>query len=734
MKENTENLHRTRDDGGDRLKGEPELAKLHAAIDDIAAEGHSGIGRTRSQNDGIRYAEWPGQSPDGLKREEFLNEEPEPFEGAMDSRVPLMDMFINEDMMLCLVAMLRSQIMVKGMGGEDSQKAGNIAVLLKWILNNQLGISWIKEHVKLANYYFGDTPGAGLLSIRWDEERCLEYREVTVEELLGLYVQMVMESFPDTDPDTEDGSGLRPDMEDRAWAAAENFMAALGNEETDEDVLAEILQSFFEYISDSRARKVVRGLRTEGRARFPAPYTKYNGVRVCARRLYSDVFFRSGLTEFDRAPYWFEIAWYSETELWDKHATHGWRKSFIEELLKHEGEDAFGKFYSERHRIRHSMPQDHKGLYQVIHVRYQAVNSDYVPGRYFQTISKFVDEFAHERQLMDYAHGSYDGVLYQREAVSQWVMDSRGLPEVLGNAQAQIKTLLDTGGDNAIIGGLPPMVTTRRGRGDKLYIQPLRELQARRPDEYKWLDPPAYPQAVLEMSDRIKRLASEYNGRPDEGVAPETVALHREWKVIWWMAHVRESVRQILALYQQYMPEETLNQIVDGQGNQLFATKEEIKGQFDVLFSIDMRMFDPEFMQQVGQIVRDILLAMDRDRTIDPSPIVESMLYMLLPHVAEKSLRTRDAAVEDELTDEFARYVEIIGGKEPELPDDGSVDYETRLNMYRELEQNNPQVFDSLAEDRRAILESRLKRLDVLAQQYGENVQIGKQGGATALG
>jgi hypothetical protein len=211
------------------------------------------------------------------------------------------------------------------------------------------------------------------------------------------------------------------------------------------------------------------------------------------------------------------------------------------------------------------------------------------------------------------------------------------------------------------------------------------------------------------------------------------VQLHREWKVIWWMAHVRESVRQILALYQQYLPEEVLDRIVDGQGNQIFATKEDIKGQYDVLFSIDMRMFDPEFMASVGGIVRDVLLAIDRDRTIDPTPIVESFLYMLLPHVAEKSLRPRDVAIADELKDEFQKYLEVLGGKEPELPDDGSIDYATRLGMYRELEAANPAAFQSLAEDRQAILQSRLQRLDVLAQQFGENVQIGRQGGREAL-
>jgi hypothetical protein len=53
--------------------------------------------------------------------------------------------------------------------------------------------------------------------------------------------------------------------------------------------------------------------------------------------------------------------------------------------------------------------------------------------------------------------------------------------------------------------------------------------------------------------------------------------------------------------------------------------------------------------------------------------------------------------------------------------------------MYAQMQQANPQVFADMAPDKLAILQSRMQRLGVMSQQYGENVQIGRQGGRAAL-
>jgi hypothetical protein len=719
------NLAQVAGDGGDAMRYEPDLKCLREAVEDIVADGKAGIAVSREEASGVRFAEWTGQSPDGLKHEEILGYTPEPFEGSTDSRILLSDQHVNEDKMLCLVAMLRSQVMVHGLGAEDAQKAGRVAKLVKWILNNELGIDWIRENLKLADYVFADTPGVGFLSIEWLREQGLEYQDLSTEDLIRMYVEMAIAAGP---------GGADPEqVQADAMMAADQLLMDLANPDVSDEDLAEFLQQFFEYLRPKTARKSIKELRANGVTRFPVPYTRYDGVRVEAHRLFEDVFFCSGLTTLNRAPVYFRVAWLSEPELWDRVATDGWRKSFVEKLLKSEAADAFST-YRPHWRLRHSTPQDYKRLYQVLYVYYEAVNGDMVRGKYYQTMSYFVDEFAHERRLLDYKHGEYPGVLFQREVVSKFVMDARGIPEVLGASQGLMKMCMDDFGDHEQISALPPMVTMRRGKGDQLYISRLRELQARNPNEYQWLKPPEYPRAAVDFMDRLDRQAREWGGRPGADVPPELVAMHREFKVLWWMAQVREAVRQVLSLYQQYLPEDKLARIVDSDGEPLFNALEDIRGEFDVVFSIDMRMFDPEYMANIGGIVRDVLLAIDRDKTIDPSPIVESMLYMLMPHVADKSLRPRDKALADEFQDEFDAYLKIIGGAEPELPDDGSINYEARLGMYQDMQEKNPQAFSNLPEDRQAILQSRLERMQVMAEQYGENVQIGREGGRRALG
>jgi hypothetical protein len=56
-----------------------------------------------------------------------------------------------------------------------------------------------------------------------------------------------------------------------------------------------------------------------------------------------------------------------------------------------------------------------------------------------------------------------------------------------------------------------------------------------------------------------------------------------------------------------------------------------------------------------------------------------------------------------------------------------------RKQWYDDQVKANPAMFADMAEDKTAILASRLQRLGVLAEQYGENVDIGRQGGKTAL-
>jgi hypothetical protein len=335
--------------------------------------------------------------------------------------------------------------------------------------------------------------------------------------------------------------------------------------------------------------------------------------------------------------------------------------------------------------------------------------------------------------LIGYLHGKYPGHLVRREVLSNRVMDSRGVPEIAGPHQGLQKLLADSFGDHAQIAGVPPVITHGRQREGALRIRPLQELQAKRDGDYKFMQPPVYPATIGKMIKELNRQVDEYFGRTNPEVNPETVALQKEFKVIWWLSNVREILMQIWALCQQYMPDDVLQRITNAQGQNVARSVEDIQGQYDLELVFDARDMDPEQLANIAKIIKDMLLAMDRDKTINPSPIVGSLLWRLAPDIAEMALRPVDAAKQSELDDERAKYLQIRGGTEPDLPDDGSINYPVRLEFYNETIKLNPMAFADLAEDKAAILQSRIQRLQTLSEQYGENVEIGRQGGKTAL-
>ena len=142
-----------------------------------------------SHPDVIRHAFWDGQATDGLKHKENLQEEAKPFEGAMDTRVRDVDMIVNEDAMLCVAAAMRARIEVTGRGDNDIATAGKMQTTLRYFLRNRLGLSWLIEQCRLANFVHGSSPGIGFLSINWRKEEALELQTVTVDELRAKFIE-----------------------------------------------------------------------------------------------------------------------------------------------------------------------------------------------------------------------------------------------------------------------------------------------------------------------------------------------------------------------------------------------------------------------------------------------------------------------------------------------------------------------------------------------------------------
>ncbi|MFA7333531.1 MAG: hypothetical protein WC130_04465 [Kiritimatiellia bacterium] len=779
MAEEKRPIDEVRSDGGTSLVTEPSLAELKSEVTQIVTESKETIWPMRVDMESTRFCRWDHQSADGLKHKaENLNEEPEPFEGASDMRVRTADMLINEDVMLLVLSAMRAQINFRGTESKDTKKAGNMAVLMRWLIRNYWGVKWIRELLKLANYLTGDSPGVALLGIVWKYETALKMEKLTAEELMGLYLQNVVDVLQETvdrgpsavggtreameeqqlpDGRAENGieanaerpitvSGETPAVDIQALAeqAAEDFKIALASEES-VDFLPAKLAEFFPGIRPARAKKVIRELRERGRAEFPVPYIKQDGPDIQAKRLNEDWFVPLNTTDFQSARVYFEAEWLSKTQIIERKISQGWSDDFVEKVIGerqadgsraggHEGSAAFPDYVrDESGNIVTRATSYYKGLYQILTAFYQATNEDGVPGKYFVVFHNDVDVAATERKLLDYAHGGYPGHNFCREVLTSRLCDSRGVAELAGTYQGLEKLYCDSFGDHAQLAGVPPIITRNRQRMGALHIKPLMELPAKRDGDFAWMKPPEYPRTVVDMVKELRRQRDEYFGRTNEDVAPDVVQLQREFKVLWWLMNLREALVQVFQLCQQYMPDSLIQRITNRKGEALFKSREEIQGQFDLDLQFDPRDLDPAYLERVGKIVKELLMPMDRDKTIQTAAVVSAFMWRISPDLAEAALVDVEQANQVETVAEIKAYQEIRAGKEPELPDDGSINYELRLQLYRNMEQMNPAIYKDMAEDKLLILQSRLQRLQVLAQQFGENVEIGRQGGRAAL-
>lgn len=731
----TKTFDETRDDGGDAPLGEVTLQLLKDEIERIATEGHDGLWLSHLDTENVRRAFWDTQSDDGLKHAEAnTNEEPaKPFEGATDSRVRLADMLVNEDVMLVVVATLRAQMRLRGVTADDTTRAANMETVLRYSIRQQAGVNYLRELIKCAQYAFADSPGVALAKLVWRTRTQLAMKTVTPADLAEIYVQQAAAGLTEATPDLQAG----------IQAAAAEFMAMLADPLADEGALADWLLLAFPYLRKKRARAVIKDLRETGAAQFPAPVEIYNGPELAAKRLYED-WYASGSTptDFQRCPIWFESEWLNRTEIVERQISEGWSQEFVEKLvgkgsvLGHEGESAFPEYFREATTgdLQQRDTKTYSRMYNVLTAWFKAVNEDGVPGLYYVVMHKSVDVAAHERRLLEYPHGKWPGATLMREILGSRMMDSRGLVDLAAAPQSLMKLHVDVSGDNAQIGGVPPILTKNRRNQGVLYIAPLLEIPLKRDGDVRFMEPPRIALQSKDHIAEIRRQINEYHGRPGEGIDPQLVQLHREFKVALWLWQWREVLGQWVQLIQAYMPDGVLAEITDQEGKPLRLSREDIAGQFHVDVAIDVRDMDPEFIKIKGEILRDVLLTTDRAKVIDTSPAVKSMFCSLFPDVAEASLRTVDQASQTEIEDEIAAYQEIRAGKEPELADDGSINYALRLQLYQNMQAMNPAIYADMADDKRAILQSRLQRLEVLAGQYGENVQIGREGGKRALG
>tara|TARA_B100001094_G_scaffold60571_1_gene56118 strand:- start:28266 stop:30500 length:2235 start_codon:yes stop_codon:yes gene_type:complete len=723
--------------GVDRLAGDgsaadptkAELTNLKNEMDQIMQDAAYDVNARRSDANDARYCRWPGQSSDGLVHSADLDgKEAFPFEGAPDSRIRTADMLVNERAKILVAAATRAQVTVKGTESRDMRLGAYLTIVLRWVLENQLGSSWRRTLERMAQYQEGDVPAGALMGIYWNREVALERATLGLEEVLEFYMASAR---------VEEGAEVE--------GYAEEFIGLFQDKEGDNRV-ADIIMGGLPHLKRRTAKRMAKELRenmvvVDGvpstEAEYPRPYVRKNGLKLTTHRMFEDVFFSSNVHDIQRARVIYVREWLTEVELRERTFTHDYSEKYVEEVLKHEGETGFPNYeYSDfvDNQLVIKTPDDRarRGLFEQVTAYHRASNDDGIPGVYYTCFHVNVDEAAKPRQLLPYAHGDYPFVWFGRETLTSRLWDSRSVPELSMSMQKLQKIFWDSYGAHVQLTTVPPVKVPKSRPNEGMALGPLKQIKEGRPGEIEFMNPPAYPNANDKARVDVERMIDTYFGRFSDSVPPAITQLHVQDMADRFLASLKDTFLMALQLIQQYMDQETITRITGSkEGIPMANSTAEIQGKFDLQVVFDAKDLDAEQVIKKAEVIGKYILPMDTLGTAQRDQIVSRLFAGIDPNMADDVLQPVEAASAKEVDDEMKNFALIAAGVEPPMQPEGQ-NYDLRAKVLNGIAEQNPAAVERLSEDSVAILQARLKHLGHMVQQR-ENAQIGRVGARPGL-
>lgn len=714
-------IHVTEDDGGSADVSTEQLEKFKKEIDLLIGDNNRDLAGRRQVAQDIRFCRWEGQADDGLKHADNNNGEPPfPFEGARDSRVRSADQVTNERVMVLVAAAMGAALNVKPMEITDSEFSGKMNTVLRWVLFNQLGSRYLREITRLCQFFTGDSPGGAILGIWWRREMALRLETLTIAE----FAQAAMERLGVSEENLMEFQAMFQSMMD---------------DPDQEKTAADLLRSILPHLNNERALDIVRQFQEADTASFPMPYQRVNMPEICAYRLFNDIFFPINTRDPQRARCYFIREWLTEVELKERQVSYGYTEEFVEQLKQHEGKTAFTLYEpdyvsetSGRFTTTHTDTFRHQGEFETVTAVYKAVNEDNVPGVYTLTFSKFCEVPATQRQLLDYAHGQYPLVWFSNEILTNRLIDTRGVPELEQTSQQIEKFGMDAFCDNASLAALPMITVPRSKASLNFTIGPLKRIKEDRPGQVDWKPVPPYPATVEKMLLLLLQRRDQYWGRISEFVPAPLTQLHQQNAVNLFLASLKDALKQLLQLCQQYWTDEEIARVTGGNGMQVARSVEEIQGAFDLDMSFSTIGLNPETLVLIAEVVAKLIAPLDSMNTIQRDKLTFWLLNMLNPNLAENVWRPANEADANESKDEAINFARIAAGDEPPMMPEGQ-NFQLRLQVLSSILQKNPEAYRKLNATSKEILQKRIEHLSNQVQQE-QNAIIGRRVGATALG
>ena len=671
---------------------------------EIVRRGNESYDRMRL-NWETRYNVWSGQSDDGRKWKSKLGRNPVPFDGASDSRPPLVDTYVNEDVDMLMTSLSSAQVSAFPTESNDAEQASLVTNLLRYQIHNQ--IKEFNDEAELAANYMLEN-GVAVVGVFWDVEEQATVADIDMESINQL-------------AQSAENLSMFPEM-------------ILSEEREDEAIALGML--VLPDVRQSKMRKMIRELRSTGSTTYPVRMTVKNRPTVVSLRLGEDFFVPLDTTELQDARRCYYKEFVTKEALYDGIESKGYDRKWVEDVVdKTKGKTITmdrNALSARSNSTRREVIFDAKEVYEIVHCYERKLDEDDVQGIYYTCFSPHlpVNERGKETfafsELMNYDHCQYPFVLFRREWLSRRVDDTRGYGEIGFTWQKQIKNEWDARVDRNSLATMPPLhhppgrPPTKWGPGT--LVPRVRQ------DDYQYADVPAYNAGSKEIEVSVRETCDRYFGRVTGPENQPYAMMRQQHMVSKWLKNWQRVMEQVLALTQQFASEEFFFRVVgSSKAQMLSASRDDIQGQFDIQLNFAVANLDQQLMQRKLELLKVAVGEFDTQGVVDRAELMQVVFSFIDPVLGERLLMPTETAAQKEIDDEKNVFARLSAGVDEDVREGQS--HEMRLQVLQQILESSPSAQQRYQQDEefKSRVDKRMQQLQFQLQQK-QNAVIGRLG------
>lgn len=671
---------------------------------EIVRRGNESYDRMRL-NWETRYNVWSGQSDDGRKWKSKLGRNPVPFDGASDSRPPLVDTYVNEDVDMLMTSLSSAQVSAFPTESNDAEQASLVTNLLRYQIHNQ--IKEFNDEAELAANYMLEN-GVAVVGVFWDVEEQATVADIDMESINQL-------------AQSAENLSMFPEM-------------ILSEEREDEAIALGML--VLPDVKQSKMRKMIRELRNTGATTYPVKMTVKNRPTVVSLRLGEDFFVPLDTTELQDARRCYYKEFVTKEALYDGIESKGYDRKWVEDVVdKTKGKTITmdrNALSARSNSTRREVIFDAKEVYEIVHCYERKLDEDDVQGIYYTCFSPHlpVNERGKETfafsELMNYDHCQYPFVLFRREWLSRRVDDTRGYGEIGFTWQKQIKNEWDARVDRNSLATMPPLhhppgrPPTKWGPGT--LVPRVRQ------DDYQYADVPAYNAGSKEIEVSVRETCDRYFGRVTGPENQPYAMMRQQHMVSKWLKNWQRVMEQVLALTQQFASEEFFFRVVgSSKAQMLSASRDDIQGQFDIQLNFAVANLDQQLMQRKLELLKVAVGEFDTQGVVDRAELMQVVFSFIDPVLGERLLMPTETAAQKEIDDEKNVFARLSAGVDEDVREGQS--HEMRLQVLQQILESSPSAQQRYQQDEefKSRVDKRMQQLQFQLQQK-QNAVIGRLG------